>query len=35
MRDETKIWLNYAGENLESSKILIDSNLVEFQKVDI
>ena len=27
MRDETKIWLAYAGENLESSKILLQSKL--------
>ena len=27
MRDETKAWLKYAGENLESSKILLQSKL--------
>ena len=27
MKDETKTWLKYAGENLESSKILLKSNL--------
>ena len=27
MRDETKTWLRYAGENLESSKILLKSKL--------
>ncbi|HET54378.1 MAG TPA: HEPN domain-containing protein [Ignavibacteria bacterium] len=27
MKDETKTWLNYAGENLESSQILLQSNL--------
>jgi HEPN domain-containing protein len=27
MKDETKIWLNYANENFKSSKILLDSFL--------
>ena len=27
MKDETKTWIDYAGENLESSKILLDSKL--------
>jgi HEPN domain-containing protein len=27
MKDETKQWLNYADENLQSSKILLDSHL--------
>jgi HEPN domain-containing protein len=27
MKDETKQWLNYANENLQSSKILLDSHL--------
>ena len=27
MKDETKTWLNYAGENFESSQILLQSNL--------
>lgn len=27
MKNETKIWLNYARENLESSKVLLDNNL--------
>ena len=27
MKDETKTWLNYAGENLESSQILLQGNL--------
>ena len=27
MKDETRIWLSYAGENLESSKILLESKL--------
>ena len=27
MKDETKTWLSYAGENLESSKILLQSKL--------
>ena len=27
MKDETRTWLNYAGENLESSQILLQSNL--------
>ena len=27
MKDETKIWLDYAAENLESAKILLNSSL--------
>jgi len=27
MKDETKQWLNYADENLQSSKILLESHL--------
>ena len=27
MKDETKIWLKYAEENLESAKLLLQSNL--------
>ncbi len=27
MKDEAQIWLKYAGENLESAKILLQSNL--------
>ena len=27
MKDETKVWLHYAQENLESAKVLLDSNL--------
>ena len=27
MKDETKIWLRYAGENLESAKILLQNKL--------
>ena len=27
MKDETKIWLNFAEENLKSSKILLKSHL--------
>jgi HEPN domain-containing protein len=27
MKDETRIWLSYAGENLESSKILLENKL--------
>ena len=27
MKDETNTWFNYAGENLESSKILLESKL--------
>ena len=27
MKDKTKTWLNYAGENLESSQILLQGNL--------
>jgi len=27
MKDETKIWLNYSKENLEASKILMESGL--------
>ena len=27
MKDETKQWLNYAEENLKSSKILLESHL--------
>jgi HEPN domain-containing protein len=27
MKDETRIWLSYAGENLKSSKILLESKL--------
>lgn len=27
MKDETKQWLNYASENFESSKILLNSHL--------
>jgi len=27
MKDETKIWLNYSKENLESAKILLNSEL--------
>lgn len=27
MKEETKIWLNYARENLDSSKILLESKL--------
>jgi HEPN domain-containing protein len=27
MKDETKTWLKYAGENLESAKILLSSKL--------
>lgn len=27
MKDETKTWLDYAGENLASSKILLESKL--------
>ncbi|MEA1914723.1 MAG: HEPN domain-containing protein [Campylobacterota bacterium] len=27
MKDEIKQWLNYADENLQSSKILLDSHL--------
>jgi HEPN domain-containing protein len=27
MKDETKQWLNYANENFESSKILLESHL--------
>ena len=27
MKDETKQWLNYANENLESSKILLENFL--------
>lgn len=27
MKDETKTWLRYAGENLESAKILLQSEL--------
>ncbi len=27
MKDETKIWLCYAGENLESAKVLLQSKL--------
>ena len=27
MKDETKIWLNYSKENLESSEILLNNNL--------
>ncbi len=26
MKDETKIWLDYSKENLESAKILIKNN---------
>jgi len=27
MKNETKAWLDYAAENLESARILLDSNL--------
>ena len=27
MKDETKIWIDYAHENLESARILLNSNL--------
>lgn len=27
MKNETKIWIDYAGENLESARILLNSDL--------
>jgi uncharacterized protein (UPF0332 family) len=27
MKDETKLWLNYSKENLDSAKILLESKL--------
>ncbi len=27
MKDETRLWLDYAEENLESAKILLESHL--------
>lgn len=29
MKDETATWLDYAAENLESSRILLDSGLFQ------